>query len=79
MQRGPYGTFVYVVNADKTVALRPIQVDLIQGPLAVVQSGLKTGEQVVTDGQNQLRAGARVDPRPSTASTQQKPPEASAQ
>jgi len=79
VQRGPNGTFVYVVNADKTVALRPIQVDLIQGPLAVVQSGLKTGEQVVTDGQNQLRAGARVDPRPSTASTQQKPPEASAQ
>jgi membrane fusion protein, multidrug efflux system len=79
VQRGPNGTFVYVVNADKTVALRPIQVDLIQGPLAVVQSGLKSGEQVVTDGQNQLRAGARVDPRPSTASSQQKPTEASAQ
>jgi len=79
VQRGPNGTFVYVVNADKTVALRPIQVDLIQGPMAVVQSGLKTGEQVVTDGQNQLRAGAKVDPRPSTASSQQKPTEASAQ
>ena len=79
VQRGPNGTFVYVVNADKTVALRPIQVDLIQGPLAVVQSGLKIGEQVVTDGQNQLRAGAKVDPRPSTAASQQKPPEASAQ
>jgi membrane fusion protein, multidrug efflux system len=79
VQRGPNGTFVYVVNADKTVALRPIQVDLIQGPMAVVQSGLKSGEQVVTDGQNQLRAGAKVDPRPSTASSQQKPTEASAQ
>jgi len=79
VQRGPNGTFVYVVNADKTVALRPIQVELVQGPLAVVQSGLTVGEQVVTDGQNQLRVGARVDPRPSTAAAQQKPSEASAQ
>lgn len=77
VQRGPNGTFVYVVNEDKTVALRPVQVDLIQGPLAVVQSGVKAGERVVTDGQNQLRAGAKVDPRPSTAAAQQKP-EASA-
>jgi membrane fusion protein, multidrug efflux system len=79
VQRGPNGPFVYVVNDDKTVAMRPVQVDLVQGPLAVVQSGVKPGERVVTDGQNQLRAGAKVDPRPSTATAQQKPPEASGQ
>jgi multidrug efflux system membrane fusion protein len=64
VQRGPNGTFVYVVNPDNTVAVRPVQVDTFQGPLALIAQGLKPGERVVTDGQNQLRPGAKVDPRP---------------
>jgi multidrug efflux system membrane fusion protein len=63
IQRGPNGTFVYVVNPDNTVAVRPVQVDTIQGSLALVTQGLQPAERVVTDGQNQLRPGAKVDPR----------------
>jgi multidrug efflux system membrane fusion protein len=63
IQRGPNGTFVYVVNPDSTVAVRASQVDTIQGPVAVVTEGLQPGDRVVVDGQNQLRAGAKVDPR----------------
>jgi membrane fusion protein, multidrug efflux system len=63
IQRGPNGTFVYVVNPDSTVAARNIQVDTVQGPLAVVTQGVQAGERVVVDGQNQLRVGAKVDPR----------------
>jgi membrane fusion protein, multidrug efflux system len=70
VQRGPNGTFVYVVNTDNTVAVRPVQVDTIQGPLALVTQGVKPGERVVTDGQNQLRPGAKVDPRMGAGSGQ---------
>lgn len=63
IQRGPNGTFVYVVNPDNTVASRAIQVDTVQGPLAVIAQGVQAGDRVVVDGQNQLRVGAKVDPR----------------
>jgi multidrug efflux system membrane fusion protein len=63
IQRGPNGTFVYVVGPDGTVSVRNVQVDTVQGPLAVVSQGVQPGDRVVVDGQNQLRAGAKVDPR----------------
>jgi multidrug efflux system membrane fusion protein len=64
IQRGPSGVFVYVVSPDSTVAVRNVQVDTVQGSLTVVAQGVQPGERVVVDGQNQLRAGAKVDPRP---------------
>jgi len=63
IQRGPNGTFVYVVNPDSTVSVHNVQVDTVQGPLAVVGQGVQPGDRVVVDGQNQLRVGAKVDPR----------------
>jgi membrane fusion protein, multidrug efflux system len=76
IQRGPNGTFVYVVNPDNTVAVRNVQVDIIQGPLAVISQGIQPGDRVVVDGQNQLRVGAKVDPRavPLTAPQPGQPP-----
>ena len=64
VQHGPNGTFAYVVGAGSTVEMRPVVVDTIQGDLAIIKSGLTTGEQVVVDGQAQLRPGAKVAPRP---------------
>ena len=64
IQRGPNGVFVYLVNPDGTVAVRTVQVDTVQGPLTIVAQGVQPGERVVVDGQNQLRAGAKVDARP---------------
>jgi multidrug efflux system membrane fusion protein len=63
IQRGPTGTFVYVVSAEGTAAQRPVTIDLTQGDVALVAKGLAEGERVVTDGQNQLRPGAKVAPR----------------
>jgi multidrug efflux system membrane fusion protein len=65
VQRGPKGTFVYVVaqdkdKPDKTAEMRPVQVDSIEGETAVLAGGLRPGEQVVTEGQAQLRPGSRV-------------------
>ena len=60
IQRGPQGTFVYVVKGDQTVEVRAIEVATIQGDTAIIQSGIDVGERVVSEGQNQLRPGAKV-------------------
>jgi multidrug efflux system membrane fusion protein len=60
LQRGPNGTFVYVILADGTVAVRPIKAAAPRGDLAVIDEGLAEGETVVADGQNQLRPGSKV-------------------
>ncbi len=62
-QRGPEGTFAYVIQQDQTVQPRPIDVALTEGDVAIVAKGLNEGEQVVVDGQSQLRAGSKVVPR----------------
>jgi multidrug efflux system membrane fusion protein len=69
VQRGPNGTFAYVVAADKTASTRPIEVASIEGDVAVIAKGIYEGEAVVTDGQNQLRPGSRVAPRPAAQTT----------
>ncbi len=55
--------FVYVVNADKTVATREITVlPQNNGQTYVVASGLRTGERIVVDGVNQLKNGQKINP-----------------
>ena len=63
MQRGPDGTFAYVVDANNTVQMRPVKVDLTQGSTVVAASGLQAGEKVVTDGQEKLQPGSHVAPQ----------------
>ena len=63
LQRGPDGTFVYVVDPNNTVQMRPIEVALTQGSTVVISKGLQAGDRVVTDGQEKLQAGMRVAPQ----------------
>ena len=63
IQRGPQGSFVYAVKADKTVEVRPVNVALTQNNVSVVASGLNPGDMVVTDGQDKLQSGTKVEPR----------------
>jgi multidrug efflux system membrane fusion protein len=65
VQRGPNGPFVYLAHAG-TAALRPVQIDITQGPRTLVKSGLGEGDEVVVEGQNQLRPGAPIEPRPTS-------------
>lgn len=60
IQRGPQGTFVYVVKPDQTVDVRQITVGIIEGTQASIDQGLSDGEQVVVDGVDKLRAGSKV-------------------
>jgi multidrug efflux system membrane fusion protein len=61
IQRGPKGTFVYVVSADKTAGMRPVGAGESQGGATVVTSGLSPGELVVVEGADRLREGAGVE------------------
>jgi multidrug efflux system membrane fusion protein len=60
IQRGPQGTFVYVVKEDQTADVRPVNVGPISGDRAEIGSGLSEGEQVVVDGVDKLREGSKV-------------------
>jgi multidrug efflux system membrane fusion protein len=64
VQRGPQGVFVYVVGPDQTAGMRPIETTATVDQLAIVSKGLSPGDRVVVEGQNQLRPGAKVAPRP---------------
>ncbi len=60
VQAGQQGSFVYVVKDDQTVDFRPIEVARTNGTDTVIQTGLKAGETVVTDGQLRLVPGSRI-------------------
>ena len=59
VQRGPSGTYAYVV-VDGKAQMRPIEVQQIQDGKAVIAKGLQAGETVVLDGQYKLHPGATV-------------------
>ncbi len=75
VQRGPQGTYAYVITPDKTAEMRPIKVAQTEGNLALVDDGLKPGEQVVVDGQYKLQPGAHVEITTPQPSQQTRPPQ----
>lgn len=60
VQRGPNGTYVYVVNTDQTVSMRPVKVAQQSEKDAVLSEGVNAGETVVTSGFARLEEGAKV-------------------
>jgi len=71
-------TFVYIVNADATVNVRPVTLGVVDGERVAVTAGLKAGEVVVTEGGDRLRDGAQVQ-LPSNAPAPAPAPAADAQ
>ena len=61
--RGPQGTFTYVIKSDSTAEVRPVTVGLTQNNISAITQGLNQGEMVVTDGQDKLQAGTKVQAR----------------
>ncbi|WP_442499626.1 MdtA/MuxA family multidrug efflux RND transporter periplasmic adaptor subunit [Methylobacter sp. sgz302048] len=61
IQRGTPGAFAYVVKEDKTISVRPLKLGPAESEKVAVLEGLKPGEQVVVDGIDKLREGARVE------------------
>ena len=61
LRHGNAGDYVYAVNAaDRTVSLRPVERGLATADRVQIVSGLKAGEQVITEGADRLKDGASV-------------------
>ena len=60
IQRGPNGSYVYVIDAEKSAAMRPVKVGATEGDWTLVEAGLEAGDRVVVDGQYRLQPGAKV-------------------
>jgi multidrug efflux system membrane fusion protein len=60
VQRGPRGSFVYVVGEGNTATRLEIKIGYEDERYAIVSDGLKGGEKVVTDGASRLTDGAKV-------------------
>src|SRR5262249_44709823 len=61
VQRGSQGPFVFVVGDAAAAPARPVQVALSEGTDAGLDSGVQAGENVVTEGQDKLDEGTKVD------------------
>ena len=61
LQRGTKGNFVYVVGPESAVSVRPVVPGPASGDVVAIEQGLSAGEQVVTDGLDKLREGAKVE------------------
>src|ERR1043165_9393451 len=61
IQRGPKGTFVYVVNPDRTVSVRTINIGITHPDEVSIEAGLAPEELVVVDGTEKLREGSKVE------------------
>ncbi|MET0731653.1 MAG: MdtA/MuxA family multidrug efflux RND transporter periplasmic adaptor subunit [Casimicrobiaceae bacterium] len=62
IQRGSVGAFVYRVNDDNTVSVKPVKLGPAEGESTVVESGMSPGERVVVDGLDKLKDGAQIEP-----------------
>ena len=63
VQRGPDGSYAYVVQADSTVKMTPLKLGDEAGDNTIlVTDGLNVGDKVVTEGQFRLKPGSKVQP-----------------
>jgi multidrug efflux system membrane fusion protein len=70
VQQGPGTNYVFVVGADNVARMRPVTIGQSRDARLLIESGLKAGEQVVTDGQYGLVDGAAVTVATTAAAVQ---------
>jgi multidrug efflux system membrane fusion protein len=61
--RGPQGTYVFAVGSDNKVKIHIVALAETNGNITGISSGLDAGDVVVTDGQDKLQEGSKVEPR----------------
>jgi multidrug efflux system membrane fusion protein len=60
VQRGPNGTFVFLVQNGDTVAVRAVTISQQDEKQTVISSGLQAGDRVVTTGFTRLADGGKI-------------------
>jgi membrane fusion protein, multidrug efflux system len=73
IQRGPQGTYVYVVGPDNTVKIRTVTVAQSTADSVGLSAGINAGDVVVVDGQDKLQDGSKVNPTTAPATTSNAP------
>jgi len=63
VQHGAQGTFVYMLNQNHTVSIKPVKVSVVSGDYITVVKGVLPGQFVVVEGAEKLTEGARVNVR----------------
>lgn len=64
IQRGPQGTYVYVVQNGNTAKIQPVTIAQTTANSVGLSAGLNAGDVVVVDGQDKLQDGSKVSPTP---------------
>ncbi|MEO6847382.1 MAG: efflux RND transporter periplasmic adaptor subunit [Chthoniobacterales bacterium] len=64
VQRGPDGTFAYIVDKNNTAELRKIKVGPSENNMALIEEGLAANERIVVDGQYKLQPGSKIEEIP---------------
>ncbi|WP_244613015.1 efflux RND transporter periplasmic adaptor subunit [Methylosinus sp. Ce-a6] len=72
IQRGAKGPFVYAIDADDKVVVRPVRLGPSDGERAVIEAGVEAGQRVVVEGVDKLRDGARITLAHAAGATQTK-------
>jgi len=62
IQRGPQGTYVYVVQNGNTAKIEPVTIAQTTADSVGLSAGLNPGDLVVVDGQDKLQDGSKVNP-----------------
>ena len=60
IQTGTAGAFVWEVQPDNTVKMKPVKVALAEGQVTILESGPAAGQRVVVDGADRLRQDSPV-------------------
>lgn len=63
VQPGQEGSFVYLINKENRVRVRPVTISRQLGDQVVIATGLKGGERVITEVPQALTEGAQVQVR----------------
>jgi multidrug efflux system membrane fusion protein len=69
VQTGPTGKFVYVVESDGTAKMAAVNSSRNYKQMAVIDSGIKAGDQVIVDGQMLVTPNAKVNVVKTVAAT----------
>jgi multidrug efflux system membrane fusion protein len=62
IQRGPQGTYVYVVQSGNIAKIQPVTLSQTTANTVGLSAGLNPGDVVVVDGQDKLQDGSNVNP-----------------
>ena len=68
IQRGPQGTYVYVVENGNTAKIQTITIAQSTAENVGLSAGLNAGDTVVVDGQDKLQDGSKISPSAGTPS-----------